>query len=97
MSKIRSFKVISRESTFSYKGSAIDVRQVASEEGTVLVDLAEAFDRLPRVEQERYFVRDGIHLNTFGNRKAAEIMLDVFRGHGLVERIAENERERFAR
>lgn len=31
LSKIRSFKVISRESTFSYKGSAIDVRQVAKE------------------------------------------------------------------
>ena len=31
LSKIRSFKVISRESTFSYKGNAIDVRKVASE------------------------------------------------------------------
>lgn len=31
LSKIRSFKVISRESTFSYKGSAIDIRQVAKE------------------------------------------------------------------
>ena len=31
LSKIRSFKVISRESTFSYKGLAIDVRQVARE------------------------------------------------------------------
>ena len=31
LSKIRSFKVISRESTFSYKGSAIDIRQVARE------------------------------------------------------------------
>ncbi len=29
LSKIRSFKVISRESTFSYKGSAVDVRQIA--------------------------------------------------------------------
>ncbi|GMQ90689.1 MAG: tetratricopeptide repeat protein [Gammaproteobacteria bacterium] len=33
LSKIRSFKVISRESTFSYKGVAIDVRQVAKELG----------------------------------------------------------------
>jgi adenylate cyclase len=31
LSKIRSFKVISRESTFSYKGTAIDVRKVARE------------------------------------------------------------------
>ena len=31
LSKIRSFKVISRESTFSYKGAAIDIRQVAKE------------------------------------------------------------------
>ncbi len=31
LSKIRSFKVISRESTFSYKGTAIDIRQVAKE------------------------------------------------------------------
>jgi len=31
LSKIRSFKVISRESSFSYKGLAIDVRQVAKE------------------------------------------------------------------
>ena len=31
LSKIRSFKVISRESTFSYKGSSIDIRQVARE------------------------------------------------------------------
>jgi adenylate cyclase len=31
LSKIRSFKVISRESTFSYKGTAIDIRQVALE------------------------------------------------------------------
>jgi adenylate cyclase len=31
LSKIRSFKVISRESSFSYKGAAIDIRQVAKE------------------------------------------------------------------
>ncbi len=37
LSKIRSFKVISRESTFSYKGSAIDVRQVAKELGVRFV------------------------------------------------------------
>ncbi len=37
LSKIRSFKVISRESTFSYKGTAIDVRQVASELGVRFV------------------------------------------------------------
>ncbi len=33
LSKIRSFKVISRESTFSYKDSAIDAREVAKELG----------------------------------------------------------------
>jgi adenylate cyclase len=33
LSKIRSFKVISRESTFSYKGSSVDVRQIAKELG----------------------------------------------------------------
>lgn len=37
LSKIRSFKVISRESTFSYKGSAIDVRNVAEELGVRFV------------------------------------------------------------
>ena len=37
LSKIRSFKVISRESTFSYKGSAIDVRKVAHELGVRFV------------------------------------------------------------
>ena len=37
LSKIRSFKVISRESTFSYKGSAIDVRKVAEELGVRFV------------------------------------------------------------
>ena len=37
LSKIRSFKVISRESTFSYKGMAIDVRQVARELGVRFV------------------------------------------------------------
>ena len=37
LSKIRSFKVISRESTFSYKDSAIDVRQVAKELGVQYV------------------------------------------------------------
>ena len=31
LSKIRSFKVISRESTFSYKNSSVDVRQIAKE------------------------------------------------------------------
>ena len=31
LSKIRSFKVISRESTFSYKGTSIDIRQIAKE------------------------------------------------------------------
>ena len=31
LSRIRSFKVISRESSFSYKGAAIDIRQVAKE------------------------------------------------------------------
>ncbi len=33
LSKIRAFKVISRESTFSYKNKAIDIRQVAEELG----------------------------------------------------------------
>ena len=33
LSKVRSFKVISRESTFSYKDTSIDVRRVASELG----------------------------------------------------------------
>ena len=33
LSKIRAFKVISRESSFSYKGTAIDIRQVAKELG----------------------------------------------------------------
>ena len=37
LSRIRSFKVISRESTFSYKGMAIDVRQVAKELGVRFV------------------------------------------------------------
>ncbi|MCZ6592836.1 MAG: adenylate cyclase [Alphaproteobacteria bacterium] len=37
LSKIRSFKVISRESTFSYKDSAIGVRQVAKELGVQYV------------------------------------------------------------
>ncbi len=37
LSKIRSFKVISRESTFSYKDSAINVRQVAKELGVQYV------------------------------------------------------------
>jgi len=37
LSKIRSFKVISRESTFSYKDMAIDVRQVAKELGVRFV------------------------------------------------------------
>ena len=31
LSKIRSFKVISRESTFSYKGTSLDIRQIAKE------------------------------------------------------------------
>ena len=31
LSKIRSFKVISRESTFSYKNASIDIRKIASE------------------------------------------------------------------
>ena len=33
LSKIRSFRVVSRESSFSYKGTAIDVRQIARELG----------------------------------------------------------------
>ena len=37
LSRIRSFKVISRESTFSYKGTAIDVRKVAKELGVRFV------------------------------------------------------------
>jgi adenylate cyclase len=37
LSRIRSFKVISRESTFSYKGASIDVRQVAKELGVRFV------------------------------------------------------------
>jgi len=37
LSKIRSFKVISRESTFSYKGTAIDIREVARELGVRFV------------------------------------------------------------
>jgi len=37
LSRIRSFKVISRESTFSYKGTATDVRKVAKELGVRFV------------------------------------------------------------
>ena len=37
LSKIRSFKVISRESTFSYKGTSFDIRQIAKELGVRFV------------------------------------------------------------
>ena len=37
LSKIRSFKVISRESTFSYKDTAVDVRQIAKELGVKFI------------------------------------------------------------
>jgi lysophospholipase L1-like esterase len=73
------------------------VREVAREQGAVLVDLAAEFDKLPQtMVKQQYFVKDGIHLNTFGNLAAAKIILGVFREHGLMKLIAENERERFA-
>lgn len=37
LSKIRTFKVISRESTFSYKDTAVDVRQIAKELGVKFI------------------------------------------------------------
>lgn len=74
------------------------VRDVAREQGAVLVDLAAEFDKLPEaVVKQQYFVKDGIHLNTYGNRAAAEIILRVFREEGLMELISENEQEFFVR
>lgn len=41
------------------------VRDVASTKDVILVDLAVAFDRLPRADlKARYFKKDGIHLQS---------------------------------
>ena len=64
------------------------VRDVAAEEGGPLVDLYGEFNRLDDKTRERLFWSDGIHLNTEGSRKVAELIDRHLVQANLYERIA---------
>ncbi|MHC4942083.1 MAG: GDSL-type esterase/lipase family protein [Planctomycetota bacterium] len=59
------------------------VRDIASKEDVLLVDLYAEFRRFPREKWSRFFSRDGIHLTAAGNRKVAELMYMKFVKHDL--------------
>ena len=64
------------------------VRKVAKENDVLLCDLAERFDRLPREEVVRdYFRADGIHFTEQGDRKLAEMLVEFFEEHDLLETV----------
>lgn len=53
------------------------VRELAREEEVAILDLAQIFDNFPRSEvEEKYFMRDGIHLSYEGNEIIAELLYD---------------------
>lgn len=61
------------------------VRELAREEGVAILDLAQIFDDLPRSEvEEKYFMRDGIHLSYEGNKIIAESLYDFLSHQGLL-------------
>ncbi len=64
------------------------VREVAEKYDILLCDLAERFDRLPREDVVRnYFRADGIHFTEQGDRKVAEILVEFFEEHDLLETV----------
>lgn len=67
------------------------VRDAASKEHVLLIDLYESFRRLPREEQLKCFQLDGIHLTEMGNRKIAEFMYDYFSKNDLIDRLIDDE------
>ncbi len=77
LSRIRYFKVISRESTFSYKGNAVDVRQVARELGVrfVLEGSVRKAGRRVRVTVQLIDAETGHHV--WAERYDRE-MVDIF-------------------
>ncbi|MFL6196278.1 MAG: SGNH/GDSL hydrolase family protein [Thermoanaerobaculia bacterium] len=62
------------------------VRTVAREEGATLCDLAADFAALGNVRRDAAFLRDGIHLNQNGARRAARYLADCLETAGLLDR-----------
>ena len=64
------------------------LRQVAAEEGAVLCDPAAELDGLPREEQRRLFLDDGIHFTPEGDARLGEIIGRCLDDAGLLDRVA---------
>ena len=63
------------------------VREVATAENVLLVDLYQEFNQLPRPDLELLFTEDGIHLTKKGSQKAAEIIDQSIDQAGLYPQI----------
>lgn len=70
-----------------HRGYVEATREVARETGAPLCDLAARLDALPRDEQDRVFMADGIHFTPAGNRVVAEHVFDCFADAGLWTRL----------
>jgi lysophospholipase L1-like esterase len=66
------------------------VRGVAREDGATLCDLAAEFAALPAGRRYGLFLKDGIHLNHQGARRAAAMLADCLEGAGVLDRAAAN-------
>ena len=62
------------------------VRDLASREHVILLDLYAEFERLPESEQSKLLLTDGIHLTEAGSKKTAELLYETFTQHHLLDR-----------
>lgn len=65
-----------------------EVRRVAQAEGAVLCDLAQDFAQLPSVRSKGLFLKDGIHFNARGARRATGFLYDCLDRAGVLSRAA---------
>jgi len=66
------------------------VRDVAREDRATLCDLAAEFAALGRQHRAVLFLKDGIHLNHQGARRAATMLADCLESSGVLDRAAAN-------
>ena len=63
------------------------VRDIASKENVLLIDLDAEFDQLPQEDLNQLFTKDGIHLTKEGNKKIAEFMYEGLVRNDLYDRL----------
>lgn len=67
------------------------VRDIASKEHVLLIDLYAEFNQFNQEDLNKFFLKDGIHLTSEGNRKIAEMIYKQFVLNGLINSEGSND------